>query len=114
MTEYIFCIYNRYINTAAILIKTDPILKASAQKTARSLGLSLTSVINRYLKSFIKTKTVTFSNDDEIPNARTIRALKESEADYKAGRKISFASGKDVLAYLDKEIANERSRHASR
>lgn len=101
------------MNTASILIKTDPQIKARAQKTAEKMGLSLTSVINRYLKHFITTETITFSTRDEKPSQYLIDSLKESEADVKAGRVITFKSKQDELSYLDKEIANERRRIAS-
>ncbi len=53
------------MNTAAILIKIDPQVKAKAQKTAEKMGLSLTSVINRYLEHFISVEKITFSVSDE-------------------------------------------------
>lgn len=102
------------MNTASILIKTDPQVKTKAQKTAAKMGLSLTSVINHYLKHFITTETITFRNDrDEIPNEYLKKALKESEADVKAGRVISFNSPSEALDYLDQEIADERRKHHS-
>ncbi len=98
------------MNTASILIKTDPQIKTKAQKTAEKMGLSLTSVINHYLKHFINTETITFSIRDEIPSQYLINALKESEADVKAGRVTSFKSGKEALAYLDSMIEHERNK----
>ncbi|OGE30578.1 hypothetical protein A2631_03415 [Candidatus Daviesbacteria bacterium RIFCSPHIGHO2_01_FULL_44_29] len=101
------------MNTASILIKTDPQLKAKAQKTAEKMGLSLTSVINCYLKHFISSETITFSTRDEVPSQYLINALKESEDDVKAGRVIRFKNAQEELDYLDKEIANERQRVSS-
>lgn len=57
-----------YMNTAVINIKTDANTKIEAQKLADELGLTLTAVINRYLKHFIKSKSVTFSVDAEEPS----------------------------------------------
>ena len=37
-----------------------------------------------------------------------INALKESKADIKAGRVVSFENGKESLAYLDKLIDNDK------
>jgi DNA-damage-inducible protein J len=101
------------MNTASILIKTDPQLKARAQKTAQKMGLSLTSVINHYLKHFITTETITFSTIDETPSQYLIDALKESEADVKAGRVTTFKNVQEELDYLDKEIADEKRRNSS-
>lgn len=78
------------------------------------MGLSLTSVINRYLKHFITAETITFSAKDETPNQYLLDSLKESEEDVKAGRVISFDNPKKALDYLDREIAtDERRKHSS-
>lgn len=100
------------MNTASILIKTDPKVKAKAQKTAAKMGLSLTSVINRYLKHFIISETVTFRTEEKL-SKWAIEALKESEEDVKAGRVITFNSKQEALDYLDKEIEDERRRNSS-
>src|SRR5258708_24248525 len=100
------------MNKASILIKTDPKVKEKAKKTAEEMGISLTSVINRYLKHFVATKSITFTAEDEVPNQYMIDSLRESEEDYKAGRVISFDSGKDALDYLRKELEDERRTSA--
>ena len=98
------------MNTTSILIKTDPKIKEKAQKTAEEMGISLTSVINHYLKHFIQTKSITFTADEEIPSQYMIDSLKQSEEDYKAGRVISFESGKDVHSYLDTIIKDAKHK----
>lgn len=92
------------MNTAVINIKTQPEVKAQAQRVARGLGLSLSSLINAFLKQFVKTKKVTFSLDDEIPNKRTIAILKQAEKDYKKGNTSpAFKTGKEAVAWLEKQ-----------
>ncbi|EKD85343.1 MAG: hypothetical protein ACD_38C00038G0007 [uncultured bacterium] len=95
------------MNTAVINIKINPQVKKDAQKVAGKLGLSLSSLINGYLRQLIKTKTVTFSLREE-PSEYMIQALKESRKDIKAGRVISFKKPNDALDYLDKIIADEK------
>ena len=95
------------MNTAVINIKINPQVKKDAQKVAGKLGLSLSSLINGYLRQLIKTKTVTFSLREE-PSEYMIQALKESRKDIKAGRVISFKKHNDALDYLDKIIADEK------
>ncbi|MGI8419732.1 MAG: type II toxin-antitoxin system RelB/DinJ family antitoxin [Candidatus Levyibacteriota bacterium] len=92
------------MNTTSILIKTDPKLKEDAQKTAIEMGISLTSVINRYLKHFVRTKTITFTANEEHPTEFFLEGLREAEEDIKEGRIISFKNKDEVLAYLDKKI----------
>jgi addiction module RelB/DinJ family antitoxin len=92
------------MNTAVINIKTQPEVKLKAQAIARDLGLSLSSLINAYLKQFVKTKKVTFSLDDEIPNKRTIAIMKQAEIDYKKGNTSpGFKTGEEAVAWLEKQ-----------
>lgn len=92
------------MNTAVIITKTEPEVKIKAQKVAKELGLSLSSLVNGWLRQLIKTKTVTFSAKDEIPNARTRAILKQAEVDYKKGNTSpAFDNIKDNLAWLKKQ-----------
>lgn len=98
------------MNTATINIKTEPRIKAEAQKTAKEIGINLSSIINAFLRQFIKTKTITFSALDEAPSEYLLKSIKKSEEDIKAGRITKFKSGKDALKYLDREIKNDKRR----
>ncbi len=49
------------MKTATLSIKTDPKVKAQAQKLAADLGLPLGSLINGLLKEAVRTQSVTFS-----------------------------------------------------
>lgn len=91
------------MNTAVINIRTDPKTKAQAQKIARNLGFSLSSIINAFLKQFVKTKKVTFSLEEE-PSPYLIKMLKKSEKDIKAGRvSPGFKTGEEAVAWLEKQ-----------
>lgn len=90
------------MNTASILIKTEPQVKAKAQKTAKELGFSLSSLINAYLRQLIKTKTVIFSADDEEPAQYLLDSLKESKEDIKVGRvSPAFGNADDAISWLE-------------
>jgi addiction module RelB/DinJ family antitoxin len=102
------------MNTTSILIKTDPKIKKAAQKTAEEMGISLTSVINSYLKYFIQTKSITFTINDDVPSQYMIDSLKQSEEDFKTGGYISFKNSDDEFAYLDKMIEDERQNQPVR
>lgn len=102
------------MNTTSILIKTDPKIKEKAQEVASEMGISLTSVINRYLKHFIQTKSITFTTGEAVPSQYMIDSIKQSEEDYKAGRYISFENPSDELAYLDKMIEDESRKKFAR
>ena len=92
------------MQTAAIYIKTDPEVKAKAQKVARDLGFSLSSLINGWLKQLVKTKTVTFSSYDEYPNETTRKILRQAEINWKKGKHSPlFKTGEEAVAWLEKQ-----------
>lgn len=94
------------MNTAVINIKVEPLIKKKAQKTADALGLSLSAIINGFLRQFIETKTITFREPEE-PNDYFIEMLKESQEDVKKGHVISFANPSKAIKYVDELIEND-------
>lgn len=91
------------MNTTAIYIKTAPETKQKAQKVARELGLNLSTVVNGFLKQFIKTKTVTFSAE-EVPNEYTRSIMKQAEENLKKGKHSPvFKTGEEAVAWLEKQ-----------
>ncbi len=100
------------MNTAVINIKTDPKLKAEAQKLASELGLSLSIVLNKSLKDFIRTKRVEFQPEGELTEYAK-KELKKSEEDYKAGRYLSFTPD-EAIAYFSKIIDEEENKNKNR
>ena len=95
------------MNTAVVNVKVDPRVKKEAQRIAKDLGISLSGVINGFLKHLVRTKTVHFSLSEE-PSDYLINSLTESRKDIKAGRVVSFDDPDKALAFLDKMIANEK------
>ena len=90
------------MNTAAIYIKTQPEVKAKAQKIAKNLGLSLSFLMEAWLKQFVKTKKVAFSAKEEKPSKYLINSLKKSEEDIKAGRvSPTFDNATDAIKWLN-------------
>ncbi len=93
------------MNTATIFIKTEPKVKKEAQRTAEELGFSLSSILNAFLRQFVKTRTINFSAKelDEIPNEYFINAIKKAREERKQG-KVSpiFDNAEDAIAWLHK------------
>lgn len=96
------------MQSAVINFTTEEKTKQAAQKTAKKMGISLSSVLNHYLKHFVNTKTIVFSAEDEVPNKYLVDALNESETDVKAGRVTTFKNGQKTLDYLAAEIKNDK------
>ncbi len=91
------------MNTAVITTKIDLPTKRQAMKTAAKLGMPLSVVIKAFLKQFIRTESVTFSAQDEIPNDYLKGLLRQAQEDLKAGKASpTFSSGKEAVAYLEK------------
>lgn len=102
-----------YMNTTSLHIKIEPAIKQQAQKTAEELGLSLSAVTKALLKQFIRTKSIAvgLTERPEIPNARLIQDLKQSEEDIKAGRVISFKTPDDAISYVQSLIKDDNNKN---
>lgn len=85
-----------------INIKADVDVKNKAQKVARDLGMPLSTVINGYLKQFIRTKEVHFSLEGELKPA-VKRRLDRLTKEVREGKNLSpaFHSVKEMDAYLN-------------
>lgn len=90
---------------AVITTKIDPQTKREAQKTAERLGMPLSVVIKAFLKHFVRTKTVTFSDrGDEYPNAYLRSVIKQAEKDWKEGKASPiFKTGEEAVKWLEKQ-----------
>ncbi|MBU6231170.1 MAG: type II toxin-antitoxin system RelB/DinJ family antitoxin [Patescibacteria group bacterium] len=78
-----------------ITVKTDKSLKKAAQETAEEIGISLGTLINIFLKQFVRTKEVNFSVSYR-PTPSLISAIKEAEKELAEG-KLPAAHSVDEL-----------------
>lgn len=101
------------MNTTSLHIKIESSVKDQAQKIADELGLSLSATVKVLLKQLIRTRRLSVGIT-EVPNEYLINSLKESDEDIKRKRAISFKNGHDALAYLDREIENEKHKKNTR
>jgi DNA-damage-inducible protein J len=91
------------MNTAVINIKTEPSIKKQAQQITEDLGLTLSSVINAFLRDLIRNKTINFSLN-ENPSPYLIRQLKKSKEDNKKDRTSpTFSNHKDAIKWLNSD-----------
>jgi DNA-damage-inducible protein J len=91
------------MNTHTILnIKTDKKLKAEAKKVSEELGVPLSTVINAFLKKFVREKEITLSANPLRPTPYLEQILKDAQAEYEAGKASTFDSGGDMLKHLKK------------
>ncbi len=85
-----------------INIKAEKEVKERAQQIAKELGLPLSSVMNAYLKEFIRDRSVRFSIEPQL-RPEVEKDLKQALLDYKSGNNLSpsFSSAKEANKYLD-------------
>lgn len=96
-----------------LTIKIDKKTKDESQKLADALGFTLTAVIKAQLRSFVRTKKIEVSLDEEKPTPYFLKVLDEAEQDIQKGHVTSFENADEVLTYLDQEIADERKKKTS-
>ena len=90
------------MNKTVINVKTDKLLKAKAQKTAKEMGLSLGTIINHYLRKLVSDQKVVFSVP-LVPNKRTAKLLDQIDADILKNRNLSpgFTSISEAMKWLE-------------
>lgn len=92
------------MNKTVINLRADREVKDRAQKLAKELGLPLSSVINAYLKEFIRNREVKFSIEPKL-RPEVEKLLKKANEDYKKGKNTvgPFDTAEKVIAYLDRK-----------
>lgn len=85
-------------------LKTEKEVKEKAQKLAKQMGFPLGTLINAFLRQFIRDKAVNFSMEPAIPMSKALKKeLIRIEKDIKKGKNISptFSKAEDAIDYLD-------------
>jgi addiction module RelB/DinJ family antitoxin len=85
-----------------ITVKTDKSLKKAAQAVADKIGIPLGTLINSFLRQFVRDRRVNFSVSYK-PTAYLKRAVAESEKDYDEGRYQTAHSVEE----LEKQLLGE-------
>lgn len=82
-------------------VKIDPTIKKSAQKRAKELGLSLSSVVNATLSQFARTGELELSVAPKMtPYLEGV--IKEARAEYNRGETSGpFSNAKDLMKHLN-------------
>jgi len=83
-----------------MLIKTKKDIKIQAQKVSSELGVSLSTVINAFLRQFIRDKEVTLSVAPSKVSPYLKEVIREAEEEYKNRKNKRFLSGKELIAHL--------------
>jgi len=92
------------MSTTVMSVKTDKVLKEAAQKLAKRMGFPLGTLINAFLRQFIRDKAVNFSMEPASRMSKTLeKELKRIEKDIKEGKHTSpiLSDHKNMMNYLD-------------
>lgn len=84
-------------------VKVEKKLKVEAHKTAEELGFPLGTLVNAFLRQFVRNKTIYFTVlKTEVMSREMEKQLNEIEKDIITGKNISpsFDNIKDTLARL--------------
>lgn len=89
------------MNNAVINIKIKKELKSSAQKIAADLGLSLSAILNAYLRQFVRNEAVYFNTAPVMTNELENLIIK-AEYDIQRGKNLSqpLRDKKELNNYL--------------
>jgi len=84
-----------------INIRTDAEVKEKAQRVAKNLGFPLSTIINAYLKQFVREKEVRFSEGYQM-TPKLEKLLDQVEKDIKNKRNIAgpFKNMDEAIKYL--------------
>ena len=82
-------------------LKTDREIKERAKKIAAELGIPLSTVINAYLKEFIRERAVHIVLEPQ-PRPEVIKLLEKASNDYRKRKNVSkrFSTPSEALRYL--------------
>ena len=85
-----------------INIKADKEVKENAQKVASELGMPLSTVINVFLKDFVRSRSIAFSAIPKMtPYLENILGVIDSDIKNNRNMSSSFSTAKKANAYLD-------------
>ncbi len=87
-----------------INVKTDKEVKEEAQRIAKELGIPLSTVINSYLKDFIRERKFTASLEPQL-KLEVWADMKKAVDDAKKGKNVSpvFDNVEDTIKWLHKK-----------
>ncbi len=89
------------MNTAIINIRTEPHIKEQAQETAENLGISLSSLINGFLRQLVKTKSVHFTVTEK-PSQYLLDSIKQAKKERLRGKASPiFDTAEDAIKWLN-------------
>lgn len=95
------------MDNAVLQIRISKKLKKQSMIVAENLGFTTSTLIKLFLAHVVQSRKIPFEIE-EIPNAKTIKAMKQAELDYKNGNTYSFNDMDDAIDFLKKSIKSKK------
>lgn len=88
-------------NTINLSVRVNAELKHEAESLLADLGMNMTTAINLFLRQTVRNQGIPFSiSIDEIPNRKTLAAMKEVQTLPKDPKAKSFFSVNELMEDL--------------
>lgn len=84
----------------SICVRTDERVKNDAEALFDSMGMTLSTAVNIFLRQAIRENGMPFELKGDLPNATTISAMEEADAIVKSGKRGGFDSIDDLKSAL--------------
>jgi addiction module RelB/DinJ family antitoxin len=97
------------MKTTMINIKADSKVKEEVQSILEEIGLSLSGVINAFLKNLIRTREVRFTAGNKM-TPYLERVIEQSEKDFREGRLDKPMTLDEALNHLDSLSKNKKKK----
>lgn len=95
------------MDNAVLQIRISQKLKKQSMIVAENLGFTASTLIKLFLAHVVDKRKIPFEIE-EIPNAKTIKLMKQAELDYKNGNTYSFNDMDDAIDFLKKSIKSKK------
>ncbi len=91
-----------------ISVKVDRVVKASAQEVAKSMGLTLSSLVNAYLRQVVATRRIELYAPEQM-TPKLEKLIAQVEKEIEAGETVGpFNSADDFLEALQSKDGDDR------
>lgn len=95
------------MDNAVLQIRISKKLKKDSMVVAENLGFTTSTLIKLFLAHVVQSRKIPFEIE-EIPNAKTIKLMKQAELDYKNGNTYHFDDMEDAIDFLKKSIKSKK------
>lgn len=96
------------MDNAVLQIRISKKLKKQSMIVSENLGFTTSTLIKLFLAHVVDKRKIPFEIE-EIPNTKTIMAMKQAERDYKSDNTYSFNDMEDAIDFLRKSIKSKKN-----